>query len=115
VDWYVCSVGSYHVKQTIDPSMALVENEELKRLLLLDDDTVVRAVAVAVGELESLLEHDRAAMEWVGRDGSILAAGCMEYSFARQPHLDFPPTKCTATNDTNSNTTNKTKHTTTAT
>jgi hypothetical protein len=67
VDWYVCNVGSYHVKQSMDPSIALVENEDLKRLLLLDDETIVRAVAVAVGvgELESLLGHCRAAMEWV--------------------------------------------------
>jgi hypothetical protein len=27
VDWYVCNVASYHVKQSMDPSSTLVENE----------------------------------------------------------------------------------------
>jgi hypothetical protein len=47
--------------------MALVENEDLKRWLLLDDETIVRAAAVAVGmeELGSLLAHYSAAKEWV--------------------------------------------------
>jgi hypothetical protein len=59
VDWYVCNVASYHVKQSMDPSLALVENKDLKRLLLADDETIVRAAAVAVGlsELEVLLTH----------------------------------------------------------
>jgi hypothetical protein len=67
VDWYVCNVASYHVKQWMDPSLALVENENLKRLLLAEDETIVRAAAVAVGmvELELLLVHCSAAEEWV--------------------------------------------------
>jgi hypothetical protein len=56
VDWYVCNVASYHMKQSMDASLALVENEDLKRLLLLGDETIVRAAAAAVGvsELEVL-------------------------------------------------------------
>jgi hypothetical protein len=67
VDWYVCNVASYHVKQLIDPSLVLVENEDLKRLLLLDDETIVRAAAVTVGllELELLLAHYSTAEEWI--------------------------------------------------
>jgi hypothetical protein len=67
VDWYVCNVASYHVKQSIDPSLLLVENEDLKRWLLLDDEMLVRAAAVAVGQadLESLLVYYKAAEEWV--------------------------------------------------
>jgi hypothetical protein len=67
VDWYVCNVASYHVKQSMDPLLALVENEDLKRLLLLGDETIVRAAAVAVGiaGLEMLLAHCSAAEEWV--------------------------------------------------
>jgi hypothetical protein len=67
VDWYVCNVASYHVKQSIDPSLLLVENEDLKRWLLLDDEMLMRAVAVAVGQvdLESLLAHYSTAEEWV--------------------------------------------------
>jgi hypothetical protein len=30
VDWYVCNVASYHIKQAMDASLALVENEDLK-------------------------------------------------------------------------------------
>jgi hypothetical protein len=68
VDWYVCNVASYHVKQSMDPSLALVENEDLKRLLLLDDETIVRAAAVAVGKsgLEVLTAHYSAVKEWMG-------------------------------------------------
>jgi hypothetical protein len=67
IDWYVCNVASYHVKQSMDPSLALVGNEDLKRLMLLDDETIVRAAAVVVGlsELESLLTHYSAAEECV--------------------------------------------------
>jgi hypothetical protein len=67
VDWYVCNVASYHVKQSMDPSLALVKNEDLKRLLLLDDGTIVRAAAVAVGisVLEVLTAHYSALEEWI--------------------------------------------------
>jgi hypothetical protein len=67
VDWYVCNVASYHVKQSIDPSLVLVENEDLQRWLLLDDEMLMRAAAVAVGEvdLESLVAHYSTAEEWV--------------------------------------------------
>ena len=41
VDWYVCNVASYHVKQSMDVSLALVENEDLKRWLLLAGDETV--------------------------------------------------------------------------
>jgi hypothetical protein len=60
-------VASYHVKQSIDPSLLLVENEDLKRWLLLDDEMLMRAAAVAVGQadLESLLARYKAAEEWV--------------------------------------------------
>jgi hypothetical protein len=67
VDWYVCNVASYHVKQSIDPSLALAANVDVKRLVLADDETIVRAAAVAVGmvELELLLAHYSAAEEWI--------------------------------------------------
>jgi hypothetical protein len=67
VDWYVCNVASYHVKQSMEPSLPLVENGDLQRLLLLDDETIVRAVAVAAGmsELSLLLVHYSAAEEWI--------------------------------------------------
>jgi hypothetical protein len=67
VDWYACNLASYHVKQFMDPSLALVENEDLKQWLLLDDEMIVRAAAVAVGNagLESLLVHYKAVEEWV--------------------------------------------------
>jgi hypothetical protein len=85
VDWYVCNVASYHVKQAMDASLALVENEDLKRWLLLDDETVVRAAAVAVGTagLESLLAHFVAVEAWVEgakveRAMSMVSAGSVE-------------------------------------
>jgi hypothetical protein len=67
IDWYVCNVASYHIKQAMDPSLTLVANEDLKRWLLVADEMVARAVAVAAGmpELESLLAHYTAAEKWV--------------------------------------------------
>jgi hypothetical protein len=66
VDWYVCNVSSYHVKQSMDPSVPLVENEDLRRWLLLDDEGVARAAAGAtgVGELEALVAQYNAGEEW---------------------------------------------------
>jgi hypothetical protein len=60
-------VASYHVKQSTDPSLLLVQNEDLKRWLLLEDEMLMRAAAVAVGQadLDSLLAHYKAAEEWV--------------------------------------------------
>jgi hypothetical protein len=67
VDWYVCNVASFHVKRSMDPSMALLENGDLKRWLLLADETLVRSVAVAMGieGLASLLSHYSATKEMV--------------------------------------------------
>ena len=69
VDWYVCNVASYHAKQSMDPAVVLVENEDLKRWLLLDDVTIARTAAVAAGmvELETLLAHFIAAEGYIYR------------------------------------------------
>jgi hypothetical protein len=77
VDWYVCNVASYHVKQSVDPSLPLVENGDLQRWLLLDDGTVVRAAAVAVGmsELSLLLEKYSAAEQWIEAAKAARALG----------------------------------------
>jgi hypothetical protein len=66
VDWYVCNVASYHVKQSMDPSVPLVENEDLRRWLLLDDEAITRAAAAATGiaELELLVAQCDAGAEW---------------------------------------------------
>jgi hypothetical protein len=66
VDWYVCNVASFHVKQSMDASMPLMENEDLKQWLLLDDETLVRAAAVVAGtaRLELLVAHYRSGEEW---------------------------------------------------
>jgi hypothetical protein len=88
VDWYVCNVASYHVTQSMDPALALVENEELKRLLLLDDETIVRAAAVAVGmsELEVLTAHYSAVEEWVEAAKVAWAMGMVSGGSNRLKH-----------------------------
>jgi hypothetical protein len=50
----------------MDPSLTLVENEDLKCWLLLDDEAIVRAAAVAAGmsDLESLVAHYSAVQKW---------------------------------------------------
>jgi hypothetical protein len=66
VDWYVCNVASYHVKQSMDPSVPLLENEDLRRWLLLEDETITRAAAgvAGVAELELLVAKYTAGEEW---------------------------------------------------
>jgi hypothetical protein len=88
VDWYVCNVASYHVKQSMDPSLALVENEDLKPLLLLDDETIMRAAAVAVGvsELESLLAHYSTSEEWIEAAKVAWAMGMVSAGSDRKKH-----------------------------
>jgi hypothetical protein len=51
----------------MDPSLVLVENEDLKRWMQVDDEPIVRAVAVSAGisELELLLAEYSAAEEWL--------------------------------------------------
>jgi hypothetical protein len=67
VDWYVCNVASYHIKQAMDPSLLALENEDVKRWLLVNDETLVRAAAVTVGMavLESLVAQYSAGEEWL--------------------------------------------------
>jgi hypothetical protein len=88
VDWYVCNVASYHVKQSMDPLLALVENQDLKRLLLLDDDTIVRAAAVSVGmsELEMLTANYSAAEEWMEAAKVAWAMGLVSGGSTRTEH-----------------------------
>jgi hypothetical protein len=87
-DWYVCNVASYHVKQSMDPSLALVEDEDLKRLLLLDDETIVRAAAAAVGisRLKVLTEHYSAVEEWINAAKVAWAMGMMSAGTGRSKH-----------------------------
>jgi hypothetical protein len=88
VDWYVCNVASYHVKQSMNPSLALAENEDLKRLLLLDDETIVRAAAVMVGmsELDSLTAQYSAAKEWIEAAKVAWAMGMVSGNSDRLKH-----------------------------
>jgi hypothetical protein len=89
VDWYVCNVASYHVKQSMDPLLVLVENQDLQRLLLLlDDEMIVRAVAVAVGisELEVLTAHFSAAEEWIEAAKVAWAMGMVSGGSDRKKH-----------------------------
>jgi hypothetical protein len=66
-DWYVCNVASYHIKQAMDPSLLALENEDVKRWLLVNDETLVRAAAATVGMdvLELLVAQYSAGEEWL--------------------------------------------------
>ena len=59
VDWYCCNVGRYHVRQAMNPSVGVAEDEDVKRWVLDEDSVVVRAVASAVGMegLSTLVAH----------------------------------------------------------
>jgi hypothetical protein len=72
----------------MDPLLTLVENEDLKRLLLLDDETIVRAAAVAVGilGLEVQLAHYSAAKQWVEAAKVAWAMGIVSGGSDRKKH-----------------------------
>ena len=56
---YCCNVGSYHVSRASDPSVAVAEDENIRRWVLNEDGVIVRAVATAVGAegLSMLVEY----------------------------------------------------------
>ena len=41
VDWYACNVGSFHIKQSMDPTVSLVQNEDVKRWLIGSTDDIM--------------------------------------------------------------------------
>jgi hypothetical protein len=59
VDWYVCNVGNFHIKQSMDRSVPVTQNEDVMRWMMLDDTVFFRQTALAVGEeeLEALVAH----------------------------------------------------------
>jgi hypothetical protein len=67
VDWYVCNVGSFHIKQSMDRSVPVTENEDVMRWMLVNDSVLFQQTALAVGEeaLESLVAHLTGRSQWV--------------------------------------------------
>jgi hypothetical protein len=67
VDWYVCNVGSFHIKQSMDRSVPVTENEEVARYLMLSDTVLFQQTALAVGEEElvALSAHFAGKSQWV--------------------------------------------------
>jgi hypothetical protein len=67
VDWYTCNVGSFHIKQSMDQSVPVTENEDVARWLMLNDAVLFRQTALAVGEetLEVLVAHFTGMSPWV--------------------------------------------------
>jgi hypothetical protein len=59
VDWYTCNVGSFHIKQSMDQSVPVTENEDVMEYLMLSDTVLFQQTALAVGEeaLEALAAH----------------------------------------------------------
>jgi hypothetical protein len=50
VDWYVCNIGNFHIKQSMDQSMPVTENEDVVRWMMINDTVLFRQMALAVGE-----------------------------------------------------------------
>jgi hypothetical protein len=67
VDWYVTNVGSFHIKQSMDPSVPMAENEDVMQWLLVDDALLSQQTALAVGEeqLEKLVVHKTTGQRWL--------------------------------------------------
>ena len=78
VDWYCCNVGAFHVKQAMDPSAAVTEDESIQRWLLQEPDRVlVKGVAAAVGKqgLAALVTHYLQKEGWLEAAKLQCAAG----------------------------------------
>ena len=67
VDWYCCNVGAFHVKRATDPSVAVVDDEDVRRWMLDEDMTIVTSVAVAIGPdaLAALVTKLTEEAEWL--------------------------------------------------
>jgi hypothetical protein len=67
VDWYVCNVGSFHIRQSMDRSVPVAENEDVVRWLMVEDTVLFQQTALAVGEeeLETLVDHFVGKSQWV--------------------------------------------------
>jgi hypothetical protein len=67
VDWYTCNIGSFHIKQTMDRSVPVTENEDVMRWMMVNDSVLFQQTALAVGEeaLESLVAHFTGRSQWV--------------------------------------------------
>jgi hypothetical protein len=67
VDWYVCNVGSFHIKQSIDRSVPVTENKDVARYLMLGDTVLFWQTALAVGEeeLEALVAYFANTSRWL--------------------------------------------------
>jgi hypothetical protein len=67
VDWYVCNVGSFHIKQSMDRSVPVVEDTDVARWLMVEDTVLFQQTALAVGgeELEALAAHFAHRNQWV--------------------------------------------------
>jgi hypothetical protein len=67
VDWYTCNVGSFHIKQSMDRSVPVTENEDVVRWIMLNDTVLFQQTALAVGEeaLGALVAHFIDRSQWV--------------------------------------------------
>jgi hypothetical protein len=67
VDWYTCNVGSFHIKQSMDRSVPVTENEDVARWIMLNDTVLFQQTSLAVGEeaLEALVAHFVDTSQWV--------------------------------------------------
>jgi hypothetical protein len=67
VDWYTCNIGSFHIKQSMDRSVPVAENEDVMRWMMVNDSVLFQQTALAVGEevLESLVAHFTGRSQWV--------------------------------------------------
>jgi hypothetical protein len=67
VDWYVWNVSSFHIKQSMDRSVPVLENTDVARWLMIDDTVLFQQTALAVGEekLEALVAHFVDMSQWV--------------------------------------------------
>jgi hypothetical protein len=66
VDWYVCNVGSFHIKQSIDRSVPVAEDKDVARWLMVEDTVLSQQTALAVGEeeLEALVAYFMNKSRW---------------------------------------------------
>jgi hypothetical protein len=84
VDWYVCNVGSFHIRQSMDGSVPVAENKDVARWLMVDDAMLFQQTALAVGEeeLEALVAYFVDRSQWVEAAKMKYAVYCVSRSQA---------------------------------
>ena len=91
IDWYCCTVGAYHTKRAMDPSVGVTadQNSNVRRWLLGEDDVLIKAAAATVGMegLDELIAHFSGRADWMC-EAKVHAAAAVLINDPYNPEVD---------------------------